>query len=452
MTGLTQMRIRARCVRTCCFARALLMLWLAHLGEIAAQDFTYTTNNGTITITRYTGPGGAVIIPSTIDSLPVTRIGDRAFDLPLLNTTPTSVTIPDSVMSIGNSAFESCANLMSVAIPNGVVSIGESGFAYCSRLTTLTLGNGLASIGSAAFSGCGNLRSVTIPSSVTNMAGDAFNACNSLTAITVDPLNSVYSSVDGVLFDKAQTTILRCPGGRSGSYLIPVRVISVETGAFSDCISLSNVTFGSNLASIGSGAFFSCTNLTTITIPDNVTNIGVNAFWYCINLRNVNIGNGVTVIGSDSFQFCVGLISVTIGKSVAEIGDGAFYNCFRLKAIYFLGNPPSFGSQVFDFDNNATVYYLAGTTGWSGTFAGVPAKLWNPQVQTSDSSFGVQQNGFGFKIAGTADIPLAIEASTKLAAPSWVLLQSCTLTNGLLYFSDPQWTNYPGRFYRIRSP
>jgi hypothetical protein len=78
--------------------------------------------------------------------------------------------------------------------------------------------------------------------------------------------------------------------------------------------------------------------------------------------------------------------------------------------------------------------------------------LWNPRAQTSDGSIGVRSNRFGFNIAGTADIPLVVEASTNVAAQSWVPLQSCTLTNGLVYFSDPQWTNFPGRFYRIRSP
>ena len=83
---------------------------------------------------------------------------------------------------------------------------------------------------------------------------------------------------------------------------------------------------------------------------------------------------------------------------------------------------------------------------------GLPAVLWNPEVRTTDGSFGVRENRFGFNITGTADIPVIIEAATSLAARSWVPLQSCTLTNGLIYFGDAQWTNFPGRFYRIRSP
>jgi hypothetical protein len=105
---------------------------------------------------------------------------------------------------------------------------------------------------------------------------------------------------------------------------------------------------------------------------------------------------------------------------------------------------------VFDGDNKATVYYLPGTIGWSyfSTNTGISPVLWNPQPQT----LGVHNNEFGFNITGTANIPLAIEACTYLASASWTTLQTCTLTNGSIYFSDPQWTNYPGRFYRLRSP
>jgi hypothetical protein len=140
---------------------------------------------------------------------------------------------------------------------------------------------------------------------------------------------------------------------------------------------------------------------------------------------------------------------------LATIGNWAFESCSNLVGVYFKGNAPAvvgFWSDLFLPSNNVTVYYMPGTTGWGLTYAGVPAMLWNPQAQTTDGSFGVRQDQFGFNIAGTADIPVVIEASAGLAGDSWIPLQTCTLTNGLLYFSDPQWKNYPERFYRIRSP
>ncbi len=107
----------------------------------------------------------------------------------------------------------------------------------------------------------------------------------------------------------------------------------------------------------------------------------------------------------------------------------------------FAGNPVS-----------ATVYYLPATTGWSNTFGGVPAVLWNPLINTGDGSFGLSNNQFGFNITGTSNIPIVVEACADLAGPAWSPLASLTLTNGLMYFSDAQWTNYSGRYYRISSP
>jgi hypothetical protein len=166
----------------------------------------------------------------------------------------------------------------------------------------------------------------------------------------------------------------------------------------------------------------------------------------------VTIPDSVTNIGNFAFQWCYKLASVTIGNSVTNIGNNAFYSDTNLTGVYFKGNAPGIGSTVFSGDTNATVYYLPGKIGWSSPFAGRPAVLWNPLFQVSDSSFGVRTNRFGFNITGTTNIPIMLEACTNLANPIWVPLQSCTLTNGSLYFSDPDWTNYPARFYRIRSP
>ena len=110
------------------------------------------------------------------------------------------------------------------------------------------------------------------------------------------------------------------------------------------------------------------------------------------------------------------------------------------------------GSFPFAFNQNLTAYYLPGTIGWSNAWQTLSTVLWNPQFQTTDPTFGIINNQFGFTVTGTTNIPILLEATADLANPSWATLQNCTLTNGSLYFSDAAWMNYPSRFYRIRSP
>jgi hypothetical protein len=109
---------------------------------------------------------------------------------------------------------------------------------------------------------------------------------------------------------------------------------------------------------------------------------------------------------------------------------------------------------VFDYDNKMTVYYLPDTTGWDdfSNQTGVPIAPWLPAMQTSDCSFGVQTNQFGFNINWASGKTVVVEACTNLSNPDWQPVRTNTLTTGSAYFSDPQWTNYPGRFYRLRSP
>jgi hypothetical protein len=287
-------------LRPACVARHLPLLLLLALPAVVQAQFTYTTNDGAITITGYTGPGGVVTIPSTTNGLPVTGIGEWA--------------------------FETCTNVVAVAAPNSITNLGTGAFWGCTSLTGATVGNSLTTIGDFAFADCFSLESLTIPSSVTR---------------------------------------------------------------------------------IGFGAFDFCTSLTNMTIP----------------------------------------------SSVAGIGGDAFYGCASLTSVFFKGNSPSASNAtVFGEADNAVVYYLPGTTNWGVTFGGAPALLWNPQAEANPATFGVRTNRFGFNITGTANIPIVVEASTNLAGASWTALLSCTLTNGSIYFSDPQWANYRARSYRIRSP
>jgi hypothetical protein len=455
------------------------------IAAVQAQ-FDYTTNNGTITITRYAGPGGAVTIPDTITGLPVTTIGQyflwsnggwlgafqgcstltsvtistnvtsigeqafcNCYRLASITmstsvvsigssafgncTSLTSVTIPNSVISIGDGAFGGCTSLTSVTIPISVASIGIGAFNSCTRLTNVTIGTNVTSIGYGAFNSCTSLTnvvigtnvtsiggfafqsctslsSITIPNSVTNIGDEAFYRCTRLTSITIDPLNSFYSSLAGVLFNKNQTMLIQCPEGKAGSHTIPNGVTSIGVLAFyyctnltsvtipnsvtsipsemfDQCGSLANVSIPNSVTSIGTGAFSACTNLTGVVIPNSVTNIGDGAF-DSTRLTSVTIPNSVTSLGVSAFGFCTSLTNVTIPNSVTSIGDAAFQYCTGLASIYFMGNAPSLTAYAFNGDNNATVYYLPGTTGWDTTYGGRPTAVWwiPPTIQGSPLS------------------------------------------------------------------
>ncbi|NOS70096.1 MAG: leucine-rich repeat domain-containing protein [Verrucomicrobia bacterium] len=545
--------------------------------SIPATDYTCITNNGAITITGYTGSGGAITIPSTINGLPVTSIGTNAFQnngtlanvfIPssvtnignrafLACTSLTNIAIPNSVTGIGSSAFSGCVSLTSVTIPSSVISIGDNpfiqcyalltivvdsqnmnyssldgilfdknqttlvqfpgakagsytvpssvtnigsfAFSYSYNLTSVTIGTNATKIGDYAFYACIGLTSITIPNGVTNIGNQAFficsgltnitipdsvisvgistfagcsglvnaiigkglanigravfDSCDNLLTITVDIQNTHYSSLDGVLFNKSQTSLVVFPGGKAGSYTIPNTVTNIGDYAFIRCFRLNNLAISNDVISIGKYAFYGCYGLTSITIPQSVSSMSDYVLYSCSGLTNVTIPTSVTSIGRAALAGCTNLINITIPYNVTNIGDVAFAGCSNLRGIYFNGNTPSLGgTNVFSADNGVIVYYLPGTTDWNLWASPPPAVLWNPTMPTTSPSFGIKTNRFGFTITGTTNIPIVVEANTNVIGGTWTPLLNGTLTNGSIYFSDPQWTNYLRRFYRIRSP
>jgi hypothetical protein len=351
------------------FLKIACLLCVAMLPAVVQAQFNFTTNsNNTITITSYTGNGSAVTIPDTINGLPVTSIGDRAFNNFFGNFFVQSVTIPNSVTNIGVQAFRECSHLTNVTIGNSVVNIGYNAFDQCTSLT-----------------------SMTIPDSVTN----------------------------------------------------------IGEGAFCECYHLTNVTIGNSVTSIGDTMFSGCTRLTSMTIPNSVTSIGDSVFSGCTSLTSMTIPNSVTSIGKGVFVQCTRLTSVTIGTNVTSLGMAVFYQCGCLTGVYFQGNAPSIGPNSF-YGDNTTIYYLPWTKGWD-SLTGYIIVPWLPQVQISDGSFGVRTNQFGFNIDWASSQTVVVETCTNLANPDWLPVGTNILTGGSSYFSDPQWMNYPGRFYRLRS-
>ncbi len=243
-------------------------------------------------LTRYTGPGGDVVIPDG-----VTRIGNRAF-YECRNLT--SITIPDSVTTIGDGVFWECSSLMSVDIPDSVTIIGYSAFSGCSNLTSVTILGSVTTIGKEAFRGCRNLTSVTIPDSVTIIGNRVFYECRNLTSIT-----------------------------------IPDSVTTIGKEVFWGCRNLTSVTIPDSVTIIGNRVFYECRNLTSITIPDSVTTIGKEAFRGCRNLTSITIPDNVTTIGFGAFCDCENLTVYWAGSG--NVGAEAFngIHCAVLPRVPF---------------------------------------------------------------------------------------------------------------------
>ena len=292
---------------------------------------------------------------------PITTIGDRAFSCPI-----TSITIPNSVTSIGDSAFYYCTSLTSITIPDSVTSIGSNAFCYCTSLTSITIPNSVTSIGDSAFYCCTSLTSITIPDSVNSIGNSAFSRCSSLTSITIPNsvtsigsnafascnLDSVtigygvksigenafaYSSLSTVFWNAKQCADCTGPpfvyNDKISTFVFGDSVEHIPAYLCSDIDSITTITIPNSVTSIGEMAFCLCSSLTSITIPNSVTSIGEMAFYYCELLNSVSIGNSVTSLGSLAFAYC-SIDTVTIGYSVKSI-DHSVFSGNPLTTIYW---------------------------------------------------------------------------------------------------------------------
>jgi len=314
----------------------------------------------------------------------VTSITYRAF---ISCSNLTSVSIGKSVVYIRQYAFQNCSGLTSLTIPNSVTTIEIFAFASCTGLTSLTLGDSDITIESGAFAYITGIKSMTIGSGLTSLNNLPLSSTE-LTQIIVSEQNKNFSSIDGVLFNKDKTTIIKFPRKKNNSefsYIIPNTVTTIGGAAFEYCTWLTSIIIPNTVTTIESSAFQYCSGLTSLTIPNSVNSIGTKAFSGCLNLKNIVIENGETTLSFGTtnsveafmntpietlylgrymsyynasyspFKDKTSLTSLTIGNDVVSIKEGAFRGCSGLVSITCKATiPPIIEIYAFSGVSSAT--------------------------------------------------------------------------------------------------
>ena len=283
-------------------------------------------------------------IPDEIDGKPVTGIAAEAFEN---DSQLVSLTIPDSVQYIGESAFYRCEKLKSVTLPAGLVSIEDEAFMYCRNLEEITLPDGLASIGSGAFKNCLNLRlsSGRLPESLKEVGESVFYGCYKLTEELILP--SSWEVIPEETFAGCNTVInVELPAGlkKIGEKAffscksmkdinLPEGLNRIEDSAFRFCESLDALTIPESVYAIGEAAFARCESLEEIVLPPNLTSIEGFTFSECEALRSVELPPRLNTIGTEAFAGCIQLTEIQLPESLQKIEMMAFSACIRLGEI-----------------------------------------------------------------------------------------------------------------------
>lgn len=338
------------------------------------KEYQVTAVSGVIPTSRDDSPsnlfgkiavntGAAVNSVTLPDS--VTSIGDGTF---FGCSGLTSVNIPSDVTNIGVYAFASCGSLTSVNIPKNVENIGNWAFSDCSGLKNINISDGVKTIGEYAFSGCNALTEITIPSSVEDVGGHAFENINGLTTINIsDGVKSIgeyaFHSARAVTSLKIPDSVTKVGEDAFGAcsklqtVSISKNLTDIPESMFCGCEKLTSVEIPSGVTSIGSAAF-SDTGLTSINIPEGVVSIENNAFYRCENLTSVSIPDSVTKIGEFAFQSCNNLTSITIPDDISVIELATFSGCTSLSHINIPDNVTSIKNQAFvDCTNLSSITY-----------------------------------------------------------------------------------------------
>ena len=366
------------------------------------KTWTYTLDNSqNATIMGVDNSTGTLSLPAALDGHAVVAIGPRAFE----GAAMTGVTIPDSVKSIGNYAFQDCTFMTNVTVGNGVTIIPYRCFDGCTKLNRVSLGTSVTDIGEYSFRGCQALKAIRFPTSVKKIWSYAFSGLANLESVQ---LNEGLEIIESAAFRECtalQSILLPATLKTMGSYVfnvctqlrqivIPNSVMSIGQCCFEDCSALTTVTWGSSLKTVPYRTFNGCKRLVSVFLPEGVVDIGEYSFEGCqalreirfpssvkkiwsyafsglTNLESVQLNEGLEIIESGAFRECTALQSILLPTTLKTMGGSVFNACTQLRQIVIPNSVTSIGQYCFEDCSALT------TVTWSTSLATVPYKTFH---------------------------------------------------------------------------
>ena len=358
----------------------------------------------------------------------ITVIGDNAFTK---CTGLTQITLPNSITTIEEAAFLGCTALTEVVLSNSLTAIGNSAFAECTDLTEIVLPNSLTTIGSFVFSNCNGIVEIKIPSSVTSIGNSVFYQSTSFERYIVDDGNTIYSAVDGILYNAEKTEFVACPNVFKGIVKIPEGIKTIGQ-VFAECSTVEEVILPDSLSTIERYAFKSC-GMKRLTLGKGLKEIGGLAFWNCTQLQGVYIKDleawckisfayaqnvnpleyahnlylnnqlvttlvlpeTVTYLANNVFEGCTSIENIILHDKMKSIGNYAL-SAVAIKNVFYLGNKSQWEQiemGLFNVDLTSNCYYYSETepmlnsdgTAYNGNYwhydtDGITPKIWNKGV------------------------------------------------------------------------
>lgn len=430
--------------------------------RIAACDVTFDeVNNGEKDFEiAYLGDETNLVIPTVIDGYTVSEIGSFAF----FGCEFESVEIPNSIRSIGDSAFVLCENVTDITLPNIITEIPDYCFFLCPSLTNINLNPNITSIGAHSFEQCESLTDIIVPTALRKIGAYAFLDTgyyyneenwtegalyfgNFLIAVDSETIGESFTVNARYVADYA---LADCDTLTTVSFN---RTVEIGEGAFYNCCDLTTVNLPSSLQSIGVKAFEGCTYLERITIPANTLNVGAGAFKDCTSLYYINVNStnpylsatGGVLFNKDKTEIicypsALAGTTYTIPSTVKTIADEAFENCLQLNSVIIPDGMEYIGNSAFINCSSITSITLPNSVKYIGEEAFYRCSSLT-QLTLSDNLEYLGKYAFGFCRFSSIEIPEGIEEIREGTFYYCTLLNDITLNSGLVSIGDEAFYN-----------